>query len=51
MKYLKLRKNHKTRTALNVILSNCTKPRTGQPLWVWRKYLTRLGIMLNFEGI
>ncbi|RGS74585.1 hypothetical protein DWX73_13425 [Coprococcus sp. AF21-14LB] len=37
-----------TGTALNVILSNCTRPRTGQPVCVWGKYLLCLVKMLRF---
>lgn len=38
----------KTGTTLNVILSNCTRPRTGQSACVWRKYLFRMAKMLRF---
>ncbi len=38
----------KDKTALNVILSNCTRPRTGQPVCVWGKYLFRMVKMLRF---
>lgn len=31
-----------------MILSNCTKPRTGQPGCIWRKYLFLLVKMLRF---
>ena len=38
----------KDKTALNVILSNCTKLRTGQPGCIWGKYRFPLMKMLRF---
>ena len=37
----------KDKTALKLILSNCTRTRTGQLVCVWGKYLLRLMKMLE----